>query len=852
MGPVFNPSGMALAQRMLWIGLLLGIVPENWAITSQFRCPPDEWREQAAMVPIEASPGKFLPVYASKPPGQKVKARNVIIALHGAPREGALYFGDMLKTVSGNGQRQSTLVVAPNAPHKSCTAQQWLGSSKAPRSTAPVWGGSVSSWAFGWFADGTNISFAAALDSIFPWLSSQYEGIEKITVTGNSAGSQCISRWSVLTDQGVDGKTLDGIPLTWIISAPSTLLYLTKERPAQSCIPDRNTGASHTCAKFEEPKQGDPSPPYCDGKTEFEYGMGTEGIGSRRRTLKKQIAEYLEHDTDLDIAEIKEVPAALKERYGTKDLKFLVGRDDMTSCTVDICTNSCAANAQGRNRLQRVLNYVSYLNFLYPGKDVPYEVFNGGHYHLAAWSSGSFSQWAFIQPTHLEFAKTSRVVADEGWSVEDHTNSQYSPHQCETLCLGKFRCRSFAYNPDLGQCHLKDKCVTNSTKLVPANAGNSKYVTYFMPCGTFERTPSLVKDEGNELDAFGVSGHWISADECKERCDKNPECNSVSYGQGLCFLKDKCQTAESEVTGRQDFITYYRTQCRSEAGKEGLDLGDLLDGKFKQSDVVQILDEKAALIRSSVPSNPPLGVGETGVIEEATAMRGLMLYKVKGYWYSEAALGNEGDADGPSHKPAVQPTGQQPVPPDCKDAVYQTACPSTSTSKCFTDAQQAAKNGCPPGSRMINSPGACKEAAEALGFTFKDVETSSRWPSGCYRYWGYKSTPSANRKGVYFNLDNSTHLPPQEGIVVTPVCQDCPEASRLYLLRPDAPSAAVSVASSGDIGSRIAFSVIVVSVLGVLSLSGVAMVARRKWPWATTATTAGEGLDELLSGQASD
>jgi hypothetical protein len=66
--------------------------------------------------------------------------------------------------------------------------------------------------------------------------------------------------------------------------------------------------------------------------------------------------------------------------------------DSRTSNAVDI---RCGALLQGSNRLQRGLNYVSYLQAVAPDAEVVTATFDGGHNNSGAFFSAPLSSWAF-------------------------------------------------------------------------------------------------------------------------------------------------------------------------------------------------------------------------------------------------------------------------------------------------------------------------------------------------------------------------------------------------------------------------------------------------------------------------
>ena len=75
-----------------------------------------------------------------------------------------------------------------------------------------------------------------------------------------------------------------------------------------------------------------------------------------------------------------------------KDLTYVNLRDWGAS---DILADRCEAMLQGSNRLQRGLNYVSYLRALAPTASPVTASFEGGHNNSAAFFSEAVAHWTF-------------------------------------------------------------------------------------------------------------------------------------------------------------------------------------------------------------------------------------------------------------------------------------------------------------------------------------------------------------------------------------------------------------------------------------------------------------------------
>merc|ERR1712242_416418 len=107
------------------------------------------------------------------------------------------------------------------------------------------------------------------------------------------------------------------------------------------------------------------------------------------------------------------VSKELRDRFATKDVRFLVGVSDTLSCNIGGCSERCEAMNQGSNRLQRVLNYMGHLRNSIPGYEPTYGLFNAGHAPVVAYSSDYFARWAFIEPKHTTYKRLARLAIDE-------------------------------------------------------------------------------------------------------------------------------------------------------------------------------------------------------------------------------------------------------------------------------------------------------------------------------------------------------------------------------------------------------------------------------------------------------
>jgi len=368
---------------------------------SYFFCPPHSHQTQAYPVPL-SSPDSFEPVLASHPPGSD-GVEQAIIVIHGAGRENEGYFADMVRLVGWQNKQEHTVVVAPSWGEKHCSAADWAGgASSQVRSDAqaPYWTverpfpttGSRS-WMFGGGSDQGAHSFEV-LDSVVEWVEVNYPRLRRVVVTSFSVGGQYVQRWAALSPEGANGVTRSrGLPLRIIVGSPSTLVYLSEERPDPACEPDKDQEPHWNCRNFSIP-----SPRRNCNSQWNKYWIGLDGLhdgASSEGQLRHDVNQYLRKFIDTSSSSL--LSKEIRDRWATKDVRFLFGSRDTVHCdagAVGACSTLCEAMLTGKSRLQRGLNFMGYLTHLFPGSQPVWGVFHGGHNFLLAFSSRHFTAWA--------------------------------------------------------------------------------------------------------------------------------------------------------------------------------------------------------------------------------------------------------------------------------------------------------------------------------------------------------------------------------------------------------------------------------------------------------------------------
>jgi len=465
-----------------WL-LLFGGPSAVQAISSDFFCPPKKEKHNAYAVPLGSN--FYLPIFASHPPGGPVSKdmKQAIIVMHGAPRSAMQYFRDTLDVVDKQHKPQHTVVIAPAIPDKPCEAGKWSNRRRQQVPDdfkAPTWD-SQREWMFGGGSDRRRrrqgMSSFDALDTVVDWTQEEYPNLDRVVVTGFSAGGQMVLRWAVMSPEGEGGKTRFGdLNLRIIIGSPSTVLYLNEDRPKKSCRPDKDQGQYHSCKEFFTP-----SAHACGGDFD-KYGFGLKGLhegGGGTTTIRGAANEYMHWY--LNEKKSKQVSKKLRERFATKDVRFVFGSKDTRHCDHSVCSNDCGAMLQGTNRLQRGLNYMGHLKEALPNYTPKYSIFYGGHDNYAAFLSHDWILWA-LPYNDRDFKVLDRVVKHEGKKEEGYKSRYFAAFECMSRCENDNGCNSFTYNPFSGHCDLFDKCVTTNTAVVGPKSHEADEQTYYKSC----------------------------------------------------------------------------------------------------------------------------------------------------------------------------------------------------------------------------------------------------------------------------------------------------------------------------------------------------------------------------------
>lgn len=285
---------------------LLGVVLLLWSLTG--------FAEQGQTVQV--SPDYALEVFANRPLAQPDAAvERVVIIIHGARRNAEHYFGVGERLLATAGWADAnTLLLAPGF----FTARDRPGSAGLP-----LWD---SSWMQGRPAvqGRVGITPLRALDDLVSWLGDgkRYPALKQIVLVGHSAGGQLVQRQAVFSgaEQGLAER---GISLRYVISSPSSYLYFDDRRPLGTTF---NEDAVAHCPEVNH----------------YRYGL-------------EALPGYLgEQPVDAQ---------KLFRRYASKRITYLIGTQD-NNPDHRLLDKTCAAEAQGANRLERQQQYLAYERLL--------------------------------------------------------------------------------------------------------------------------------------------------------------------------------------------------------------------------------------------------------------------------------------------------------------------------------------------------------------------------------------------------------------------------------------------------------------------------------------------------------
>ncbi|MFM0730024.1 alpha/beta hydrolase [Paraburkholderia sediminicola] len=261
-----------------------------------------------------------FPLYLSKDWNvAQPQVTRAVIVIHGKLRNADVYFRTAQNArEAAHADADSTLLIAPQflatldtrmhdepADLLRWTGDAWMGG-EAARAPLPI-------------------SSYTVLDAIVTRLADRklFPNLQHVVFAGHSGGGQVVQRYAVAA-RNIDVLTNEGIDVRYVVASPSTYAYFDAQRPNAQGVAAPFDAAQ--CADFNQWKYGmDNRPPYLDDRS----------------------------------------PVQLEATYASRRIDYLVGGadDDPQQSALD---KSCAAEAQGPQRVARAEAYYRYIQSRHP------------------------------------------------------------------------------------------------------------------------------------------------------------------------------------------------------------------------------------------------------------------------------------------------------------------------------------------------------------------------------------------------------------------------------------------------------------------------------------------------------
>eukprot|EP01126_Amoeba_proteus_P021727 TRINITY_DN2214_c0_g1_i2.p1 TRINITY_DN2214_c0_g1~~TRINITY_DN2214_c0_g1_i2.p1 ORF type:complete len:365 (-),score=43.76 TRINITY_DN2214_c0_g1_i2:313-1407(-) len=347
----------------------------------------------------------FLPVYSSQDIGiYDSSVTTVVIFVHGLLGNANTYFCQGMKALEG---RKHTVVVTPWFGGTSITGTYWNSSNSVGPMISTYWQGGH------WCVGGDNAPNPAQYTTSFDCLdillqkfdNKIFPNLKQIVLNGFSAGAQLVSRYAFFSP--LQAK----FPVRVIAADASSYMYFDSRRPISSCVPLNPTPTNWSCPQFQTPKNTQD----CDTFNNYKFGLND---------LEDSNSLYIQDLNDQQVQQL------IKD-YLSKDVRWIFGDGDICNCGTNDYDNpkacfhpdcdsnnhccdsypdsknsnaldvGCEVMYQGSNRLQRGLNFMSYLMTFYKNYKPTYSFFHGGHDDFSFFLSDPFLSWCDQNTTFI-------------------------------------------------------------------------------------------------------------------------------------------------------------------------------------------------------------------------------------------------------------------------------------------------------------------------------------------------------------------------------------------------------------------------------------------------------------------
>jgi hypothetical protein len=333
-------------MRTLLLLIVLLIFVPAFAAEPCTKATPDctEWinlRDQARSL-----------IYRTYPLDQKNdKITRALVVVHGAGRDADNYFRTALAATFLANAFEDTIVIAPRfASNNGTGCRDTLASNEIN------WSCSGDSWRSGGVAaSNKDLTSYDLMDEILRRLARKdvFPNLKAIVVSGHSAGGQYVTRYEMAN------KVHDslGVPITYVVSNPSSYAYLDPERPGGATNELRAFGDARNCTTYDN----------------WPYGL------KNRSGYTAKIADD-----------------QLKKQLAARPVTYLLGEIDILP--LGGFDSSCPAMAQGPTRLARGQVFAGYINANYKAQHKVVVVPLCGHNARCMFTSDAALPLVFPKP----------------------------------------------------------------------------------------------------------------------------------------------------------------------------------------------------------------------------------------------------------------------------------------------------------------------------------------------------------------------------------------------------------------------------------------------------------------------
>ena len=258
-------------------------------------------------------------IYRTYPVDKKTEQiTRALVVVHGAGRDADNYFRTGLAAAFLAGALNDTIVIAPRF-----ASNDGRGCRDTLAANEINWSCSGDTWRSGGVsASNKELTSYDLMDVILRRLARKniFPNLKAIVVCGHSAGGQYVTRYEMANQ--VHDKL--GVPITYVVSNPSSYAYLDAERPAGANSELRPFGDARNCTTYDN----------------WPYGL-------------KSRSGYTAKISD----------DQMKQQLASRSVTYLLGELDILP--LGGFDSSCPAMAQGPTRLARGQTFANYVNAKY-------------------------------------------------------------------------------------------------------------------------------------------------------------------------------------------------------------------------------------------------------------------------------------------------------------------------------------------------------------------------------------------------------------------------------------------------------------------------------------------------------